>query len=103
HQKKVRITFNPNGTSVKKIVLLLCKIGYEPYISLENYDQKKPKTDRSLIYKVGVAFFCFGNIMLLSFPEYFGVEDIWMEKYRPFFRWLIFALALPTFLYSASV
>lgn len=103
HQKKVRITFNPNETSVKKIVFLLCKIGYEPYISLENYESKKPKTDRSLIYKVGVAFFCFGNIMLLSFPEYFEVQDFWLDKYKYFFRWLIFALALPTFFYSGSV
>lgn len=102
-QKKVRITFNPNEVSVKKIVLLLCKIGYEPYISLENYDRKKPKTDRSLIYKIGVAFFCFGNIMLLSFPEYFEVQDFWLDKYKPFFRWLIFALAIPTFFYSGSV
>ena len=103
YQKKVRITFHPNETSVKKIVLLLAKIGYEPYISLENYESKKTKTDRSLIYKVGVAFFCFGNIMLLSFPEYFEVQDFWLDNYKPFFRWLIFALALPTFFYSGSV
>jgi len=103
YQKKTRITFNPNKTSVKKIVDLLCKIGYEPYISLDNYQTKKPKTDRSLIYKIGVAFFCFGNIMLLSFPEYFEVQDFWLDKYKFFFRWLIFALALPTFFYSASV
>jgi len=103
YQKKARITFNPNKTSVKKIVALLCKIGYEPYISLDNYQTKKPKTDRSLIYKIGVAFFCFGNIMLLSFPEYFEVQDFWLDKYKFFFRWLIFALALPTFFYSASI
>jgi len=103
YQKKTRITFDPNKTSVKKIVDLLCKIGYEPYISLDNYQAKKPKIDRSLIYKIGVAFFCFGNIMLLSFPEYFEVQDFWLDKYKIFFRWLIFALALPTFFYSASI
>lgn len=103
YQKKVRITFNPSDTSAKKIVFLLCRIGYEPYISLESYDSKKPKVDRSLIYKIGVAFFCFGNIMLLSFPEYFEVQDFWLDKYKPFFRWLIFALAVPTFFYSGSV
>ncbi len=103
YQKKVRITFNPNHTSVKNIVLLLAKIGYEPYISLENYENKKSNVDRSLIYKIGVAFFCFGNIMLLSFPEYFEVQDFWLDKYKPFFRWLMFALAIPTFFYSGSV
>jgi Cu+-exporting ATPase len=101
-EKKVRVTFNPEKTTLKKIVELLCSIGYEPYISLENYEQGKKLVDRSLIYKIGIAFFCFGNIMLLSFPEYFEVEEFWINQYRGFFRWLIFALSLPSFLYSAS-
>jgi P-type Cu+ transporter len=101
-EKKVRITFNPEQTSLKEIVYLLSSIGYEPYISLENFDEGKKKVDRSLIYKIGIAFFCFGNIMLLSFPEYFEVEEFWINQYRGFFRWLIFALALPSFFYSAS-
>ena len=101
-EKKVRITFNPEKTSLKKIVELLSSIGYEPYISLDNFDKAKEEVDRSLIYKIGVAFFCFGNIMLLSFPEYFEAEEFWLNQYRGFFRWLIFALALPTFFYSAS-
>ena len=101
-EKKVRITYNPALTSLQEIVYLLSAIGYEPYISLENFDEGKKKVDRSLIYKIGVAFFCFGNIMLLSFPEYFEVEEYWINQYRGFFRWLVFGLSLPTFLYSAS-
>jgi Cu+-exporting ATPase len=102
HEKKVRIIFNPEVVTLKHIVNVLNTIGYDPYISLDNYEGQKAKVDRSLIYKLGVAFFCFGNVMLLSFPEYFEVEDYWLNNYRGFFRWLIFALALPSFLYSAS-
>ena len=101
-EKKVRITYNPVAVSLKTIVNLLCAIGYEPNISLENYGTSKANIDRSLIYKLGVAFFCFGNIMLLSFPEYFEVKEYWIDQYRGFFRWLIFALSLPSFVYSAS-
>ena len=101
-EKKVRVTYNPEKTSLKDIVYLISSIGYEPYISLENFDEGKKKVDRSLIYKIGVAFFCFGNIMLLSFPEYFEVEEYWINQYRGFFRWLIFGLSLPSFIYSAS-
>lgn len=101
-EKKVRVTYNSSKVTLKEIVLLLSAIGYEPYISLENFDAEKKKVDRSLIYKIGIAFFCFGNIMLLSFPEYFEVEEFWINQYRGFFRWLIFALALPSFVYSAS-
>jgi len=102
HEKKVRITFNSETVSLKEIVYLLSSIGYEPYISLENYGSGKTKVDRSLTYKLGVAFFCFGNIMLLSFPEYFEMKEFWLDSYKPFFRLLIFLLALPSFLYSAS-
>ncbi|WP_276380597.1 heavy metal translocating P-type ATPase metal-binding domain-containing protein [Flavobacterium sp. H4147] len=101
-EKKVRITFNSETVSLKEIAYLLSSIGYEPYISLENYETGKNKIDRSLTYKLGVAFFCFGNIMLLSFPEYFEIKEFWLDSYKPFFRLLIFLLALPSFLYSAS-
>jgi len=99
-QKKVRITYDPQQTNLKEIVLLLSSIGYEPYISLENYEGVRKTVDRSLIYKIGVAFFCFGNIMLLSFPEYFEVGEYWIDQYKDFFRWLIFGLSLPAFFYS---
>ena len=101
-EKKVRITYDSEKTSLKQIVLLLNSIGYEPYISLENYETGKRNIDRSLTYKIGVAFFCFGNIMLLSFPEYFEVKEFWIDQYKGFFRWLIFAISLPSFFYSAS-
>ncbi|NRS88263.1 Cu+-exporting ATPase [Flavobacterium sp. 7E] len=101
-EKKVRITYNPEVVSLKQIVYLLSAIGYEPYISLENYETGKNNVDRSLTYKLGVAFFCFGNIMLLSFPEYFEVKEFWLDSFKPFFRGLIFALSLPAFFYSAS-
>src|SRR5690606_8584156 len=101
-QKKVTINFNPDKTNLKEIVLLLSSIGYEPYISLENYDAKPKLIDRSLIFKIGVAFFGFGNIMLLSFPEYFNVDDYWMQEYKGFFRYVILVISLPVFLYSAT-
>lgn len=101
-EKKVRVTYNPEIVSLKTIVYLLSSIGYEPYISLENYETGSNNVDRSLTYKLGVAFFCFGNIMLLSFPEYFEVKEYWLDQYRGFFRWLIFILSLPSFFYSAS-
>ncbi len=102
NEKTVRITYNSEEVSLKKIVNMLSSIGYEPYISLENYETGVKKEDRSLTYKLGVAFFCFGNIMLLSFPEYFESSEFWLDQYKEFFRWLIFALALPTFFYSGS-
>lgn len=101
-QKKVRITFNSATTSLKDLVLLLSKIGYEPYISLENYEGGKPKPDRTILYKLGIAGFAFGNVMLLSFPEYFQVGEFWLEQFKHTFRWVIFAFSLPVVFYAAQ-
>jgi Cu+-exporting ATPase len=38
--------------------------------------------------------------MLLSFPEYFEVNEFWLEKFKHVFRWLMFFFSLPVVLYS---
>ncbi|TXE10018.1 HAD-IC family P-type ATPase [Seonamhaeicola algicola] len=101
-KKTVRISFNPKKTTLKELVILLSSIGYEPYISLEDYSVGKKKTNRSLIYKLGVAGFAFGNVMFLSFPEYFEVGEYWLEQYKHLFRWLMFSYSLPVVFYSAQ-
>jgi Cu+-exporting ATPase len=101
-KKKVCISYNPSLTSLKDIVLLLSSIGYEPYISLEDYEAGKNKVDRSLIYKLGIAGFAFGNVMFLSFPEYFQVDGFWLEKYKNVFRWLMFLFSLPVVFYAGN-
>ncbi len=101
-KKTVRITYNVKSLSLKDLVILLSSIGYEPFISLEDYSVGSKRIDRSLIYKLGVAGFAFGNVMFLSFPEYFQVDGFWLEKYKPVFRWLMFAFSVPVVLYSAQ-
>ena len=101
-KKTIRITFSSEELTLQNLVILLSKIGYEPYISLDDATKKNTKIDRSLIYKLGVAGFAFGNIMFLSFPEYFEVNEFWLNKFKPLFRWLIFAFALPVAVYSGS-
>lgn len=99
-EKTARIQFNSNSLSLYDVVHLLARIGYEPYISLENDETAKKRTDRSLIYKLGVAGFAFGNIMFLSFPEYFEVSEFWLEKFKFVFRWLMLAFSIPVVFYS---
>ncbi|MGJ8667277.1 MAG: heavy metal translocating P-type ATPase [Patiriisocius sp.] len=99
-KKTVRITYASEILKLHYLVLLLCKIGYEPYISLDDATKKSSNIDRSLIYKLGVAGFAFGNIMFLSFPEYFEVSEFWLDKFKYVFRGLMFAFAMPVVFYS---
>lgn len=101
-KKMIRVTFKREEVSLKDLVVLLARIGYEPYISLDDYEKEKSKTDRSILYKLGVAGFAFGNIMFLSFPEYFEVGEFWLDQYKGLFRWLMFAFSLPVVFYAGS-
>ncbi|MDN6309730.1 MAG: heavy metal translocating P-type ATPase [Flavobacteriaceae bacterium] len=99
-KKIINITYKTDGVSLKKVVELLTSIGYEPYISLDNIDKKEVAIDNSLIYKIAVAGFAFGNVMFLSFPEYFQVSEFWLNQYKILFRWLMFAFSLPVVFYA---
>ncbi|MFS4482874.1 heavy metal translocating P-type ATPase [Hyunsoonleella sp. 2307UL5-6] len=101
-KKTVRVNYSTESYSLKELVQLLSSIGYEPFISLDDFSVGKKNVDRSLIYKLGVAGFAFGNIMFLSFPEYFQVNGFWIEQYAPIFRWLMFAFSLPVVFYCAK-
>lgn len=98
--KEVSIVYSQDRISLRQLAELLSSTGYEPYISLRDLGQARPAVSRSNIYRLGVAGFCFANIMLLSFPEYLGLEG--SEPYlRGWFRTLNILLSLPVFFYSA--
>lgn len=101
-KKTVRVSYNTEAFSLKQLVLLLSSVGYEPYISLDDYKTGQENVNRSLIYKLGVAGFAFGNVMFLSFPEYFEVNEFWLEQYKHVFRWIMFAFSLPVVFYAAQ-
>lgn len=102
-KKEASVTFNRNRITLRQVVEILADIGYEPDLRLSDLDKKKQSAvNRDLLYKIGVAGFCFGNIMMLSFPEYLtGVSDI-EPALRHFFSYLNLLLALPVFFYSAG-
>ena len=99
-KKTIRVTYKSESCSLKEVVLLLSSIGYEPYISLDDFKTGSQNVNRSLIYKLGIAGFAFGNVMFLSFPEYFEVGEFWLEQYKHLFRWLMFAFSIPVVFYA---
>jgi len=99
--KEVSVVFEPDKISMRQLADLLSSTGYEPYISLRDLGKARPAASRGKLYRLGIAGFCFANIMLLSFPEYLGLEGA--EPYlRSWFRTLNLGLSLPVFLYSAQ-
>ena len=102
-KREITVVYNHHETELKIVAENLALIGYEPHVSLNDIDGKKiKKYDASRILKLGIAGFCFGNIMMLSFPEYFSIAEEGDLKLKSLFGYLNLILALPVFFYCSA-
>ncbi|MGN7720801.1 heavy metal translocating P-type ATPase [Chitinophaga sp. 22620] len=101
-RKEAKIIYRHASTSMRKVAETLTAIGYEPCISLQDLKKQTKPSNRKLIYQLGVAGFCFANIMLLSFPEYFSRPGHMESGMSVIFRYLNLALSLPVVFFSAQ-
>ena len=102
-KKEVSITYKESLISMRQVVELMASLHYAPMISLEDLDKKNPqKTNRTLIFKLGVAGFSFGNIMMLSLPDYLAKTGGVDPALQRFLSFMIFILAVPVLVYSAN-
>ncbi|GAB4026726.1 heavy metal translocating P-type ATPase metal-binding domain-containing protein [Spirosoma koreense] len=99
-KKQVHLTYNPAQLTLRQVVELLTSVGYEPLISLNDVVKQEQKaSNRPFLYRLGVAGFCAGNIMLFSFPEYLGLDS---PSFKHLFGVINLLLAIPVVFYSAS-
>ncbi len=109
-RKEVFISYNPSEITLRKVVELLAFIGYEPTISLNDLGngqitaepgKRLSRFKRNQIYSIGVAGFCFSNIMMLSFPEYLSSGHI-DDGLKETFAWLNVVLSIPVLFFCSS-
>ncbi len=104
-KKEIYLMFDHHQTTLRDVAVLLSQIGYPPEINLNDLDNDTPKTSaisRRIYYQLGVAGFAFGNIMLLSFPEYLGLKDSLDGNFAPILGYFNLILAIPVLLYAAQ-
>lgn len=99
-RKTVTVDFHPGKVKLSRIAAILAAIGYPPDLGTAA-TPKPPLTADNLVLRLSIAGFCFGNIMLFSFPEYLGL-DTSDERLARMFSILNLILALPVLLYSAA-
>lgn len=100
-RKEATIRYNTDIISLRKVVELLSRIGYEPKISLASLEKKAQYNNLKQLYlKIGLAGFAFGNVMLLSFPEYLARLTKIPADFSQFFGYLNLFLATPALIYS---
>lgn len=84
---------------LSELAALLTKIGYQP--NFGNRKETSKKQNYTYLYKLGVAGFAFGSIMLWSVPEHLGIENDNVD-FRKLTSYLSLLISLPVLLYSAN-
>lgn len=98
-KKQVTISFKHKEFSLRQVVESLSSIAYEPLISLQDVvKENQHSVNKELILKIAVAGFCMGNVMLFSFPEYFGITGL-EKEFQQLFAWLNLAFCIPAAFY----
>lgn len=102
-RRTATIIFRHETISFRELAEWLARIGYPPvFHERDELDDHQPK-NRRLIYQIGLAGFTFGNVMLLSFPEYLGLAvDLEGSTFARTFGYLNLALSVPLLLYSGQ-
>ncbi|REJ81767.1 MAG: HAD family hydrolase, partial [Bacteroidetes bacterium] len=101
-RRELVVQFENKNFSLKNLVELLTKIGYEPELNLKHLEgERKSKKNHSKYYRIGIAGFAFGNIMLFSFPEYLSHDDLQHPGFSKMFNYLNMLLSVPVFFYCS--
>lgn len=97
--REAAITFDASQLKLSELATLLHRIGYAPNFGNRKKTQKL--IDKQFLIKLGVAGFAFGSIMLWSFPEYLGIDEV-NPEFRKFMSYLSFGVSIPVLFYSAN-
>lgn len=101
NKKKVTVNYDETKIKLSELMGIFEAIHYKAYIPKEKKDVKKTE-EKKVIIKLGIAGFAFGNVMLLSFPDYLSDDIALNSGLIIVFGWLSVALSIPVMFYSAS-
>jgi Cu2+-exporting ATPase len=97
------VTWDPLKVRLSRIAQLFDQFGYPPHPTQgASLRDLRKKEDRAMLIRIAVAGAAFGNVMLMAFALYGGVDRTIEPEFEAFFRWGSLAVSLPAFLYSAE-
>ncbi|TRX71341.1 heavy metal translocating P-type ATPase metal-binding domain-containing protein [Carboxylicivirga sp. M1479] len=101
NRREAAITFNEDELKLSELMGLLASINYKPHIKTEE-QKKTAKRSKRLLVKLGVAGFLFGNVMLLSFPDYLSDDIALNPEIIAWFKWISVLLSIPAMFFSGN-
>lgn len=102
-RKELQLKVAKPGADLPELARLLVRIGYPPEWQTETIHSKQHSGIRQkIIRKMAIAGFSFGNIMLLSLPDYLSEHGVDEPLLNASTKALSVFLSLPVVMYSAS-
>lgn len=102
-KKEISITYEKLLIKLSQVASLLDYIGYEPSIHFSDIEKTvKNEISKKQLLRIGVAGFCFSNIMMLSFPEYLASDGIDETILKNAFNYISLILSSPVVFYAAA-
>ncbi|MCB1326246.1 MAG: heavy metal translocating P-type ATPase [Spirochaetales bacterium] len=102
---RARVVFEPESVRLSDIVALLASVGYEARpVRADSPSRALQEQCRNLLWRLVVAGFAAGNIMMLSIALWSGYFDGSVSpEFRRLFEWMQFLLATPVYFYCARI
>ena len=102
-RREVSISYQREEMKLSEAAALLSALGYEPLINLDTVGKREQSSEEKQLYlKIGLAGFAFGNVMILSFPEYLSRVGEVDPVFKMVFGYLSLALSLPVLIFAAK-
>lgn len=102
-RKEVTIFVEDQLVQLSDVASRLATLGYAPELKLDRLSTVTKSTGKHrLLMQIGVAGFAFGNVMLMSFPSYLGLNPATEASLQRFFGLASLLMSIPVLLFSAQ-
>lgn len=99
---RLTLTFDPGAVSLSEVGRWLARFGYAARPMRTQAAGRRTEAERALLLRMGVAWALAGNVMLLAFAFYSGLDAEADATMAAFARWVSLALAVPAVGYGGA-
>lgn len=99
---RLSLTWRQNETQLSEVGAWLGRFGYTAHPLRLQQSTERSVTEKKLLIKLGICWALAGNVMLLSFALYSGLDYALHPKLTAFAHWISLLLALPAVFYGGS-
>lgn len=99
---RLEVLWRPEEVCLSQVVRWLAGFGYVAHPVRQDTSAGRSEAERRLLVKVGVSWALAGNVMLIAFALYAGLDVVSDPALAGAARWLSFLLAVPAVLYGGS-